>query len=118
MTEEHQNVDKHNVTVMSTENRVSGNHLSDAQPEEGIFAMANGHCLPSPRDNAEQRHNYIVLVERVIAQNIPCLQFLSETVTAHIPHLYRDEVKAKTDTVRILYLLVHSLPYFIHLILL
>jgi len=27
MTEKHQNVDKHCVTVMATENRVSGNHL-------------------------------------------------------------------------------------------
>ena len=29
MTEEHQNVDKHCVTVMVTENCVSGKHLSD-----------------------------------------------------------------------------------------
>ena len=29
MTEEHQNIDKHYITSMSTENRVNGNQLSD-----------------------------------------------------------------------------------------
>ncbi len=32
MTEEHQNIDKHYVTVMATENRVTGNDFSDATP--------------------------------------------------------------------------------------
>ena len=54
MTEEHQNMDKHYVTVMSTENRVHGNHLSDDLPETGVLGMENGKCLPSVKDNARQ----------------------------------------------------------------
>ena len=47
MTEEHQNVDKHYVTVNATTNRVSGNHLSTATPLNGILKMENGKCIPN-----------------------------------------------------------------------
>ena len=39
MTEEHQNINKHYVTVMSTDNRVHGRHLSDKPPETGFLNM-------------------------------------------------------------------------------
>ena len=99
MSEDHQNIDKHYVTYMSTENRVSGNHLSDQNPLGGIKEMENGKCLPTTSDNAKQRQNYITLVERVITTNIPCLHFLSEICTIHIPHKYTTEMKRKTTNV-------------------
>ena len=99
MTEDHQNVDKHCVTVMSTENRVSGNHLSDVTPEEGVLGMENGKCLPDHSDSVKQRLNYIDLVGRIITAHIPCLAFLSDVAKQHIPHQYKDEMRAKTDTV-------------------
>ena len=76
MNEDHQNIDKHYVTYMSTENRVSGNHLSDQTPLGGIKEMENGKCLSTTTDNAKQRQNYIILVERVIT-------------TKHYNHVYR-----------------------------
>ena len=99
MTEDHQNIDRHYVTVMSTNNRVHGHHLSDKPPETGIFQMENGKCLPSVLDNVRQRENYITLVERVIANSIPCLHFLSDVVTIQIPHQYSKEMKTVSDTV-------------------
>ena len=63
LTEENQNVDQHFVTVMSTENRVSGNHLSDEGPQNGVLQMVNGKCLPDAPDNAMQRENYTSLVK-------------------------------------------------------
>ena len=39
MMEEHQNVDKHIVTFMATENRVSGCEMSDAVPHHGITSQ-------------------------------------------------------------------------------
>ena len=80
MTEEPQNVDKHCVTVMATENRVSGIHLSYQQPVGGVLQLENGKCLPSSHDNVKQRDNYIVLVGRVIAANIKCLRFLLDVI--------------------------------------
>ena len=106
MTEDNQNIDKHYVTYMSTENRVSGNHLSDQTRVGGIEEMENGKCIPSTNDNEKQRLNYIVLMERVITTNIPCLNFLSDICSIHIPHKYSAEMKKKTNNV--------SLQYFLH----
>ena len=99
MTEEHQNVDKHCVTVMTTENRVSGKHLSDVQPVNGVLELENGKCLPSCRDNVKQRCNYIALVGRVITANIEYLKFLQDVTTMHIPHCYMKEMSSKSETV-------------------
>lgn len=99
MTEEHQNIDNHCVTYMATENRVSGNHLSNQAPEHGILQMENGLCLPSPYENAKQRENYITLAERVISTNVPCMEFLAGACTPHIPHGYSKEMNEKTKTV-------------------
>lgn len=101
MTEEHQNIDNHYVTVMSTENRVHGNHLSDQPPETGIFAMENGKCVPNVLDNSRQRDNYIILTEHIITSGIPCLHFLKSVATNHIPHQYSEEMKNVSDTVSI-----------------
>lgn len=101
MTEEHQNIDKHYVSVISTENRVHGNHLSDTPPETGILGMENGKCLPSVLDNSKQRENYISLTERIMTNSVPCLHFLSDVVTTHIPHHYSREMKKVSDTVSI-----------------
>lgn len=60
MSEDHQNIDKHYVTHMSTENRVSGNHLSNQTPLGGIKEMENGKCLPTTTDNAKQRQNTLI----------------------------------------------------------
>jgi hypothetical protein len=99
MTEEHQNIDKHYVTAMATENRVSGKHLSDKPPADGILQMENGICLPSPLENTKQRDNYIILAERILATKVPCLSYLSDVTTPHIPHAYSKEMNEKTETV-------------------
>ena len=99
MTEDHQNTDCHYVTAMSTENRVPGMGLSTETPQFGLLDMENGDCLPSALDNAKQRDNYIKLVERIIVNNIPCLEYLASACTNHIPHQYSGEMRKKTDTV-------------------
>ena len=99
MTEEHQNIDKHYVTYMCTENRVSGNNLSEQLPPGGVKEMENGKCLPSTIDNVKQRLNYINLVEQVVTTNISCLKFLSDVCTKHIPHKYSSEMKNRSESV-------------------
>lgn len=101
MSEDNQNIDKHCVTIMSTENRVSGNHLSNDPPEGGIMDMPNGICIPDQIESQQQRENYITLVERLLCKYLPCLEFLSDVTVQHIPHLYKKEMSAKTKTVSI-----------------
>lgn len=99
MTEDHQNTDCHNVTAMLTANRVPGTGLSTETPQSGLLEMENGNCLPFALDNAKQGDNYVKLVERIIVNNIPCLGYLANESTNHIPHQYRSEMTKKTDTV-------------------
>lgn len=99
MTEDHQNVHKHCVTIMAVENRVSANHLSYKQPECGIMGFQNGKCLPSCFDNKRQRDNYIAIVGRVISTHIKCMNRLSDAAVHHIPHVYTKEMSMKSDLV-------------------
>jgi len=63
--------------------------------------MDDGNCLPSALDNAKQRDDYIKHVERIMVNNIPCLGFLANLCTNHIPHQHSSEMKKKSDTVSI-----------------
>ena len=62
MTEQNQNKDKHYVTVMSTENRISGTHLRRDGPVGDIAALENGKCVPNHAEHQKQKENYVLLV--------------------------------------------------------
>ena len=109
MTAEHQNVDKHYVTVMATKNRVTGNDLSDVKLSGSIADMDNGKCSPSRADHFHKRENYIALVERILVANIPYLHFLAGVVTYHIPHKYSMEMSTKSNTVCFEYLFLSKI---------
>ena len=73
--------------------------------------MENGKCLPSVQDNSKQRENYISLTEAIITNSVPCLHFLSDVVTTHIPHHYSREMKkASEDTKVSQHLPINLLP--------
>ena len=99
MTQSQKDPDLHFCTHMSTENRVSGNHLSDGRPIADIMGMENGVVIPSEVDNTKQRCDYIVLVSRYITEELQCLKFLSNATIPHIQHQYSHEMKKKTETV-------------------
>jgi hypothetical protein len=99
MTEEHQNIDQHYVTLMTTENRVTGCNLPSSKPIKRIKDMDNRKCIPDTNDHAQQRENYVNLVERIMVKNIPCMEFLANVVTIHIPHQYSKEMRIKSKTV-------------------
>ena len=71
MTEEHQNIDVHHVTVMSTENRIGAVDFSDQKKEDGIMKLENGKFIPSDDDHQLQRKDFISLVGRILVANIP-----------------------------------------------
>ena len=84
---------------MAVANRVSGNHLSDKQPEYGTMGLQNGKCIPSCADNKGQRDNCIALVGRIISTHIKCMNSLSDAAVYHIPHIYTKEISTKPDLV-------------------
>ena len=99
MTEDHQNIDRHYVTVNATTNRISGNHLSTDSPVLGIKQMENGKCIPNHIEQKVQRANYITLVQRILVENIPCLEFGQDVVEKHIHDKYSKEASQPTNSV-------------------
>ena len=100
MSEVHQNIDNHWVVHMSTENRVSGNHLSMVEGSaKRILEMDNGKCLPDRNEHSAQRDNYADLVSRILVDNIKCLGFLKAHVIRHIKHPYSRDMTKPTETV-------------------
>lgn len=99
MTEEHQTIDKHYVSVNATTNRITANHLSHEAKADGIAHMENGKCIPSHSEQKAQRDNYISLVKRVLVERVPCLQFGKDIVQKHIPHKYSKEASQPTESV-------------------
>ena len=100
MNEEHQNMLHHWTSYMSTENRISGNHLTDDVPQGGSEDMENGLCIPNRQEHRTQRQNYIRLVSRICVEHISYLKPLSCMLPKHIPHVYSEQASQPTETVR------------------
>lgn len=94
MTKENQNLDFHWVNHKIIMNRVSGNKL-DTSPRE-ISGVPNINFLPTVQDQKKQRHNYIVLVSRMLVEHLESFSFLKEVCIRHIPHKYSKEMAQKS----------------------
>ncbi len=99
MTESHQNPNAHYCSLISTDNRVPGNHLANEGPISPIAELENGSMCPNKVEHQKQRQNYIQLVGRILTKYIPCLESLKDVALNHIPHQYSREMKEPTDTV-------------------
>ena len=102
MSEEHQNIDNHYVSVCATENRISGSHLSSDKAREEILDFENGKCIPNHIEQSAQRNDYITLVGRMLVKNLSCLQFARDAVPTHIKHIYSKESSEATKSVSLL----------------
>jgi hypothetical protein len=40
--------------------------------------MDNRKCIPDTNDHAQQRENYVNLMERIMVKNIPCMEFFGK----------------------------------------
>eukprot|EP00794_Sanderia_malayensis_P002674 gene2674-3093_t len=98
MTQDHQTVDNHYLSVCATKNWISGNHLSPVAKEDALKNPEFGKCIRNSMDQAIQRLNYIVLVEKMLAKHVPCLKQFQDVITKHIPHLYSDVASSETET--------------------
>ncbi len=107
MSEDCQNQDLHWVSVMSTENRISANHLSDESKNkvEAVRNINNTKFLPCRQELELQRSDYATLICRIITKHIDCLKFLNDVTLKHILHRYSRETSKPTETVSRCFLL-------------
>ena len=85
MSETHQNIDKHWVSHMCTENRIAGNHLAVEQPPiTRLLNLDNGKFIPNHVEQQLQRDDYANLVSKIIVERIACLEFLKTCASRNI----------------------------------
>ena len=87
MAKDNQNFDfNHWVNHKIAMNRISGSRL-DNSPRQ-LLAVSNITVLPSIQDQKQQRHNYIVLVARMLVQHLECFAAFKDVCIRHIPHSF------------------------------
>ena len=97
MSKDKQNLDYHWVNHKIVMNRVSGTNL-DSSPRD-LLSVPNIVFLPSIKDQQLQRHNYIVLVSRILVDHLECFEMLKDVCVRHIPYKYSKEMAKKSESV-------------------
>lgn len=98
MTKVHQNTDEHWVNHMAVPHRIPGNDLPDSETSD-LLLVPNKMFMPSETDQRLQRMNYIVLVSRILVENIPAFESMKEVCVYHIPHKHSELTKVKSKKV-------------------
>jgi hypothetical protein len=99
MTEDHQNIDSHECIKAFVPNRVSGYPLQFDNPQADVNSTDNGTFIFDKSDHVLQRQNYIILVQKIICEDIDCLSIFKDVVCRHILHKHSKELSGKVDMV-------------------
>lgn len=98
----HHNKSLHYFHSFAVANRVDFSSYSDVRPSSCVNSPKHraAQLLPSQQDDKAIRNNFIILVSRILVDNIP---FFMETfdgvVTRHIKHKYFSEMATKSHVV-------------------
>lgn len=93
----------HSFAVM---NRVDFSALSDVCPPTCFNSPQKQaqQLLPSKEDDRILRDNFIILVSRILVDNIPFFQQTFDgAVTRHIRHKYSTEMATKSQVMRVVF---------------
>ena len=99
MASNRQNKSIHWFLMNAVQDRVIGEGLDNSQQIKPIMEVENAEFLPSKEDNSDLLHDFIPLVTRVIAENIPAFACFRDVVVSHIPHEFSKEMKTKSTQV-------------------
>ena len=79
--------------------RVKTLHLDDKTPIGDLSKVPVSAFLPSITDCAALRDNFVILVARILVDNLASFSFLRKCVPIHIQHEYTSFMKEKTVSV-------------------
>lgn len=64
-----------------------------------LMELDNIKVIPNYPEHVCQRGNYVSLIERILVNEIPCLEFCKNVVMMHIPHTHEPELSKKSEKV-------------------
>ena len=89
----HKNADMDWITQYITFDHVPSKSLSNSKPiVSDINEFENKNYLLSQEELEKLRHEYIILVARILVTYFPCLQPIKNVVEKHITHKYSKEM--------------------------
>ena len=100
MTSDDQNKDFHWCNHNAYLDRVNPTHLPDDSPIADLQDVPNSTFLPNLTDQNSLLSDFTVLIGRVLVENFPAFEIFKDVIPLHIKHIYLDEMKNKTETVR------------------
>lgn len=101
MTSENQNKDYHWCNHNVYLDCVNPTQLPNDAPIADLQHVPNSTFLPSLTDHSKLLSDFIVLIGRVLVQNLPAFEMFQDVVPLHIQHKYSDVLKNKTEMVSI-----------------
>lgn len=99
ITSDNQNKDYHWCNHNAHLDRVNPLHLENDVPTANLQALPNSAFLPSLDDQNSLLSDFVVLVGRVIVENLPAFAIFKDVIPLHIKHKYSEELKKKSETV-------------------
>ena len=99
MTSDNQNKDYHWCNHNAHLDRVNPLHLENNVQTANLQEVPNSAFLPSLDDQNSLLSDFVVLVGRVIVENLPAFAIFKDVIPLHIKHKYSSELKKKTETV-------------------
>ncbi|XP_072181183.1 uncharacterized protein [Diadema setosum] len=100
-TRENFGKDHHMVQLMAVQHRVSAWHLPCTHPVATLESFDNKDLLPNMQDNAQLKHDWMVLSARMIAEHIPSLKPMMDLLPQVIVHDHMTEMKEKSKVVNL-----------------
>lgn len=99
MTSDNQNKDYHWCNHNAHLDRVNPLHLNDDKSRANLEDVPNSAFLPSLDDQNSLLSDFVILVGRVIVENLPAIAIFKDVIPQHIKHKYSKDLKRKTETV-------------------
>ena len=108
MTSENQHQSLHYIHSYAVLDRVNCFHLPYDAPVGDIKELGPSTFLPSAEDSFALRHNYSVLLSRVIVKRLPFFEIFKDCVNSHILHEHSDEMSIVVSTSLTLWFYLHN----------
>ena len=99
MRADHQSQSLHYFNMYAVQDRIDLSHLSNESRVIDSDDIDLGKLLPLAEDYDALRSNFVILVSRILVENMPQLSKYAVFVTKNIEHKYSSEMSTKSNVV-------------------
>ena len=102
----------HYFHTYAAKNRCDSIHSEDTKPIGEISKLSLSAFLLTPSECMDIRNNYVVLVSRIIVEQLPAFNKFKQCVPKHVSHRHSDVMSEKSVMVSICGVVHHMVFFF------